>query len=177
MAELAALARPYAEAVFLAADEKGQVDKWADTLEFLKQVVSNDLVKKLTDNPKISKQALEDAMLDICGDQMDDQGLNLVKLLIKSNRLALIDEISAQYEVKKAEKSGELDVVITSAFPMSASGEKEIVKSLSSSFGKKVKISVEEDSSLIGGMIIRVGDKVIDGSLSGQIQQLAKQLK
>jgi len=66
---------------------------------------------------------------------------------------------------------------ITSAFPMSDSDKDGLTKSLSSSFGKQVKISVEEDSSLVGGMIIRAGDKVIDGSLSGQIQQLANKLK
>lgn len=60
---------------------------------------------------------------------------------------------------------------------MSDEEQAALTTSLSASFSKQVKISVEEDSSLIGGMIIRAGDKVIDGSLSGQIQQLAKQLK
>ncbi|ORU90753.1 MAG: H(+)-transporting ATPase [Cycloclasticus sp. symbiont of Poecilosclerida sp. M] len=177
MAEQAALARPYAEAVFLMAEEKGQVDQWSDTLGFLAQVTSDELLKKISDNPKVSKDALEAAMIDICQGQMDGEGLNLVKLLIKNNRLQLAGEIAGQYEVKKAEKGGQLEVAVTSAFPVSDKDKKELEKSLSSSFGKQVKISVEEDSSLIGGMIIRAGDKVIDGSLSGQIQQLAKQLK
>ena len=177
MAELAALARPYAEAVFLLAEEKGQVDQWSDMLGFLKQVTSDELLKKIADNPKISKGALQGAMADICQGQMDDNGLNLIKLLIKNNRLQLAGEIAEQYEVKKAEKGGIIDVKVTSAFPMSDSDKEELSKSLSGSFGKQVKISVEEDSSLIGGMIIRAGDKVIDGSLSGQIQQLANKLK
>lgn len=177
MAEVAALARPYAEAVFLMAEEKGQLDQWSDMLGFLSLVMCNEQVKKLTDNPKLSSSALEDAMVDICSGQMDDQGLNLVKLLIKNNRLPLAGEIASQYEIKKAEKSGVIDVNVTSAFPMSDSDKTELASSLSGSFGKKVTISVKEDASLIGGMIIRAGDKVIDGSLSGQIQQLAKQLK
>jgi len=177
MAELAALARPYAEAVFLMADEKGRIDQWSDMLEFLKQVTSNELLKKISDNPKVSKQALEGAMLDICEGQIDDEGLNLIKLLIKNDRLQLAGEIAAQYEIRKAEKCGLLDVTVTSAYPMSDNEKETLQKSLSESFGKKVKISVEEDSSLIGGIVIRAGDKVIDGSLSGQIQQLAKQLK
>lgn len=177
MAELAALARPYAEAVFLMAEEKGKIDHWSDALGFLKQVTSDELLKKISDNPKVSKDALEGAMMDICDGQLDKEGLNLVKLLIQNNRLQLAGEISAQFEVKKTEKSGELGVVVTSAFPMSDKEKSELAKSLSDSFGKQVKISVEEDSSLIGGMIIRVGDKVIDGSLSGQIQQLASKLK
>ena len=177
MAELAALARPYAEAVFLMADEKGRIDQWSDMLEFLKQVTSNELLKKISDNPKVSKQALEGAMLDICDGQIDDEGLNLIKLLIKNDRLQLAGEIAEQYEIRKAEKCGLLDVTVTSAYPMSDNEKETLQKSLSESFGKKVKISVEEDSSLIGGIVIRAGDKVIDGSLSGQIQQLAKQLK
>ncbi|MEY8193846.1 MAG: F0F1 ATP synthase subunit delta [Cycloclasticus sp.] len=177
MAELAALARPYAEAVFLMADEKGRIDQWSDMLEFLKQVTSDELFKKVSNNPKVSSSALEGVVLDICEGQMDEEGLNLIKLLIKNNRLQLASEIAEQYEVKKSEKCGLLDVTVTSAFPMSDSDKESLGKSLSESFGKKVKISVEEDSSLIGGIVIRAGDKVIDGSLSGQIQQLAKQLK
>jgi len=177
MAELAALARPYAEAVFLMADEKGRIDQWSDMLEFLKQVTSDELLKKISDNPKVSKQALEGAMLDICEGQIDEEGLNLIKLLIKNDRLQLASEIAEQFEIRKAEKCGLLDVLVTSAYPMSDNDKDVLQKSLSESFGKKVKISVEEDSSLIGGIVIRAGDKVIDGSLSGQIQQLAKQLK
>lgn len=177
MAELAALARPYAEAVFLMAEEKGQLDQWSDMLGFLKQVTSDELLKKISDNPKVSKEALQGAMVDICEGQMDDNGLNLIKLLIKNNRLQLAGEIAEQFEVKKAEIGGIIDVTVTSAFPMADSDKDELTKSLSNSFGKQVKISVEEDSSLIGGMIIRAGDKVIDGSLSGQVQQLANKLK
>ena len=177
MAELAALARPYAEAVFLMAEEKGQMDQWSDMLGFLKQVTSDELLKKISDNPKVSKDALQGAMMDICQGQMDDNGLNLIKLLIKNNRLQIAGEIAEQFEVKKAEIAGIIDVKVTSAFPMSDDDKDELTKSLSSSFGKQVKISVEEDSSLVGGMIIRAGDKVIDGSLSGQIQQLANKLK
>jgi len=177
MAELAALARPYAEAVFLMADEKGRIDQWSDMLEFLKQVTSDELLKNISDNPKVSKQALEGAMLDICEGQIDEEGLNLIKLLIKNDRLQLASEIAEQFEIRKAEKCGLLDVTVTSAYPMSDNDKDVLQKSLSESFGKKVKISVEEDSSLIGGIVIRAGDKVIDGSLSGQIQQLAKQLK
>ncbi len=177
MAELAALARPYAEAVFLMAEEKGQLDQWSDMLGFLKQVTSDELLKKISDNPKVSKEALQEAMIDICKGQMDDNGQNLIKLLIKNNRLEIAGELCEQFEVKKAEKTGMIDVKVTSAFPMSDSDKDGLTKSLSSSFGKQVKISVEEDSSLVGGMIIRAGDKVIDGSLSGQIQQLANKLK
>ena len=73
MAELAALARPYAEAVFLMAEEKGQMDQWSDMLGFLKQVTSDELLKKISDNPKVSKDALQGAMMDICQGQMDDK--------------------------------------------------------------------------------------------------------
>ena len=177
MAELAALARPYAEAVFLMAEEKNQIDQWSDALEFLKQVTSDELLKKIADNPKVSKAALEEVMLNICQGQVNDEGANLVKLLIQNNRLHLTAEIATQYAAKKAEKSGQMDVTVTSAFPMDSADQETLAASLSSSFGKQVKISVEEDSSLIGGMVIRAGDQVIDGSLSGQIQQLANKLK
>lgn len=177
MAELAALARPYSEAVFTLAEEKGQIDGWSDTLEFLTLIMSDKLLSKAANNPKVSKEAFQTAVLEICDGQMDESGLNFVKLLIKNGRLQMIGDIAKQFEVRKADKKGVLDISVTSAFPFSEEDLKELTSSLSKSFGKKVKISAEEDQSLIGGMIIRAGDKVIDGSLSGQIQQLAKQLK
>ncbi|AFT68240.1 MAG: F-type H+-transporting ATPase subunit delta [Cycloclasticus pugetii] len=177
MAELAALARPYAEAVFLMADEKGELDQWSKMLGFLNLVMSDEQVKKLIDNPKLSKNDLENAMTGICEGQMDARGLNFVKLLTRNNRLSLTSEITSQYEIKKAEKCGELGVKVISAFPMTDEDKAKLSVSLSDSFGKKVTINVEEDSSLIGGMIIRAGDKVIDGSLNSQIKQLANKLK
>ena len=177
MAELAALARPYSEAVFALAEEKGQIDDWSYYLSFLTQIMSDKSLSKAANNPKVSKEDFQTAVLGICEGQMDDSGLNFVKLLIQNGRLQIVGAMAKQFEVKKAEKEGILDISVTSAFPFSESDLKDLTSSLSKSFGKKVKISVKEDSSLIGGMIIRAGDKVIDGSLSGQIQQLAKQLK
>ena len=177
MAELAALARPYAEAVFLMADEKGELDQWSKMLGFLNLVMSDEQVKKLIDNPKLSKNDLEIAMTGICEGQMDARGLNFVKLLTKNNRLSLTSEITSQYEIKKTEKCEELGVKVISAFPRTDEDKAKLSVSLSDSFGKKVTINVEEDSSLIGGMIIRAGDKVIDGSLNSQIKQLANKLK
>ncbi|MGB1428487.1 MAG: F0F1 ATP synthase subunit delta [Cycloclasticus sp.] len=177
MAEIAALARPYAEAAFLAADEKGELDQWSRMLGFLNLVINDEQVKKLLDNPKLSKIDLGEVMMGICEGQMDSRGLNFVKLLVKNNRLSLIAEIADQYEIKKAEKSGELGVKVLSAFPMTEEDKAKLSVSLSDSFGKKVTINVKEDSSLIGGMIIRAGDKVIDGSLNSQIKQMANKLK
>jgi len=177
MTEVAALARPYSEAVFLLAEEKGQFDSWSNTLLFLKQIMSDKLLKAFVTHPKKSKSDVQTALLDICEGQVDAEGTNFIKLLIKNGRLQLIDEITEQFEIKRAEVAGVLDIDVKSAYPLSEEDSEKLTASLSDSFGKKVKINVEEDSSLIGGIIIRVGDKVIDGSLSGQIQQLANQLK
>ena len=177
MAEVAALARPYAEAAFEIASEKNDVDGWSDFLAFLDQVVHADSMANVINNPRVSKSDFEKLMLDICSEQSTPEGINFVRLLIQNGRISLAGEIAAQFEKKRSEIQGYLEVTVTTALPMSAEEEQSLAGKLSDSFKKQVRISVTEDASLIGGVIIRAGDKVIDGSISGQIQQLAKQLK
>ena len=177
MAELAALARPYAEAAFEIAREKNDIDGWAEMLQFLDQVVHADSLAGIINNPRVSRSQFEKLMLDICAEQTTPEGINFVRLLIQNGRLSLAGEISSQFEKQRSELQGYLDVSVISALPMSAEEQQILSSKLSDSFRKQVKISVAEDPALIGGVIIRAGDKVIDGSISGQIQQLAKQLK
>ena len=176
MAEIAALARPYAEAAFDIAQEKNDVDGWSNMLEFLDAAVQELKAANIVNNPRVPKSDFEKLILDIGADQLTPEGINFVRLLTQNGRISLMGEISSQFEKRRSEIQGSLDVSVATALPMSAEDEQNLASKLSASFNKQVKISVTEDPSLIGGVVIRAGDKIIDGSLSGQIQQLAKQL-
>lgn len=176
MSELATLARPYAAAVFKRAKETDATKKWSESLAFLSQVLSNDDIAGIVDNPKVSKQALSELMLDICQGQVTDEGENFVKLLVHNNRLGLVASIAQQFEAFKADDEGYVEVEVTSAYTLTKEDKQSLTGSLEKKLSKKVHMNVTVDKSLIGGVLVRAGDQVIDGSIKGQLQQLAKRL-
>ena len=176
MSELATLARPYAEAIFKRAKEADSAAKWSDSLAFISAVVNDEIISAAADNPKISKENLLNLMLDICNGQVDQEGENFLKLLVHNNRLKLARHIATIYEQFRAEDEGYVDVEVSTAFSLSEDEEKNLASTLENTLKKRVHLNVKEDQSLIGGVLIRAGDRVIDGSIKGQLQQLAKRL-
>ena len=175
-ADAITIARPYAEAVFARAEESGKLDQWSEMLEFLGMVVVDPAIAPVVGNPLIDGEALTDLLLDIGGERLDNEGSNLVRLLVENNRLAVLPEIGSLFEGLKAEKQRTLNVQVTTAFALEPEQEKTIAAALKAKLGRDVTISSEKDPDLIGGVHIRAGDLVIDGSVRGKLQQLANEL-
>ncbi|MGR9072141.1 MAG: F0F1 ATP synthase subunit delta [Gammaproteobacteria bacterium] len=176
MTELATLARPYAEAAFKRAKETGSSAKWSEMLAFLAAVARDSGISSIANNPKISKDRFLQLLLDIGGKRIDAEGVNFVKLLVKNGRISLLPLISGLFEERKAEDEGYVDVSVATAFALTKEEEQKLAASLKKMLKKTVNLNVEVDQSLIGGVLIRAGDRVIDGSIKGRIQQLAKRL-
>ncbi len=176
MSELATLARPYAEAVFKRAKESENTQEWSDDLKFLAIVMKNNELAAASDNPRIDRSSFTDLLLGICKGQISGEGSNLVRLLIENNRLKLASHISELYEAYRADEEGYVDAHIKTAYPLTKTAEQQLSKILEKTLNKKVQFQVEKDSSLIGGVLIRAGDMVIDASVRGQLQTLAKRL-
>lgn len=176
MSELATLARPYAVAVFKRAKETDSAKTWSKNLAFLAAVLSDKSISGMIDDPKIGKSALSTLLLDICEGQLDQEGSNFLKLLIENNRLSLIAAIAEIFETYKAEDEGSIDVDVTTAFAFTKESKQSFNATLEKAFGKKINMKIAVDSSLIGGVLVRAGDQVIDGSVRGQLQQLAQRL-
>lgn len=174
--EATTIARPYAEAVFAMAQEAGALDQWSDALELLSELAADSRVKSLVANPTFGKEKVSELILEVAGDLLDDQAKNLARLLVQNGRLGVCGEIKALYEQLKAESQKELKAVVRSAYALKPAQEKLIADALSAKLGSKVTITSEKDPSLIGGVHIRAGDLVIDGSVSGRLQQLANEL-
>ncbi|MGR8953422.1 MAG: F0F1 ATP synthase subunit delta [Gammaproteobacteria bacterium] len=177
MSELATLARPYAAAVFKRAKETGSSEKWSETLTFLSSVLSDRSIAAFVNNPKVGSERLLALMLDICEGRIDQEGANFLKLLVQNQRLTLVPEIARIFEDHKAEDEGYLDVDVYAAYEFSEKGKKDFAAKLEKQFGKKVHMNVSIDKSLIGGVLVRAGDKVIDGSIKGQLQHMQKALQ
>ncbi len=176
MSELSTLARPYAEAAFKRAKEVGATGVWSDSLAFLSALLQDKELRKIVDNPRVSQEQLTALMLDICQDNIHDEAINLLKVLIENGRLKLLPQVAELYEQYKAEDEGYVNVDIYSAYPMTKDEQKKYVKTLEKLLDRKVNATLKTDKNLIGGVLAKAGDKVIDCSISGRLHQLAKRL-
>lgn len=174
--ETTTIARPYAEAVFNRAKETDALGPWSETLEFLAAVVGEPTMAGVITNPKFDRSSLTDLIIEIGGDRFTEEGKNLVKVLIANGRLTLAGEIAKLYEQLKAKSQRIQHVHVTSAFALERTQETQIADALKAKLGYDITITSEENAELIGGVHIRAGDMVIDGSVSGQLQQLANEL-
>jgi F-type H+-transporting ATPase subunit delta len=177
MSELATLARPYAVAAFKRAKETDSVKKWSQHLAFMSAVLSDKDISVIIDNPKINKQDLSVFMLDICQGKIDKEAENFLQLLIRNHRLNLVPVIAELFEVYQSEDAGYVDVDVFVAYAFSKDDKPKFAATLEKTLGKKVNMKVTVDKSLIGGVLVRAGDRVIDGSIKGQLQTMQKTLQ
>ena len=176
MTEIATLARPYAEAAFKRAKETDKAAAWSEALGFLSTLIQDGELAAIIKNPRVGKQSLQRLLLEICQDQLDVEACNLLKLLIVNGKLKLLPNISALYEEYRADDEGYVNVDLYSAYALSKAEQNKYVAMLEKLLNKKVNAVVAVDKSLIGGILAKAGDKVIDSSVSGQLHQLAKRL-
>jgi F-type H+-transporting ATPase subunit delta len=173
MAEISTIARPYAVAAFNLGQEQKALAKWSEMLGLAATVVRDAQMQTYIQDPKVVSSELLDTFLKVCGDKLNEQGQNLIKVLVDYNRMAILPAISSAFEELKAQAEGVLDAQIIAAAKPSAAEVKDLVKRLEAKFGKKIEAKVSVDSELIGGIKIIVGDTVIDASVKGQLQNLA----
>ncbi len=173
MAELSTIARPYAVAAYKLGKEKKALATWSEMLALAAAVAANDQMKNLIDDPKLDAVELETVFLKVCGDKLNEQGQNLIKILVEYGRLSLLPAIAEAFEALKAQDEGTLDAQIIAAAKITAAQTKDLVKRLEAKFGKKIEATVSVDPEIIGGIKIIVGDTVIDASVQGQLQNLA----
>lgn len=176
MSELATLARPYATAAFKRAQETGTAKEWGDSLKFLAAVVQDPQIQQAASNPKADKSKFTRDLLDLCSGQLADEAQNFVRLLVTNRRLNLIGLISEQYDQFRADQEGYVDAEVLTAYPLDDEEINQITQVLQQTFGKQPHLNIKVDQDLIGGVVIRAGDRVIDASIRGQIQRLAKRL-
>ena len=172
MAELATIARPYAEAAFRLALENNSLERWSDMLQLIDAVVSDEAIASRLGDPNLAAGALEGVILGSLGERLDGQGRNFVQALIANGRLEVVSEIKAQYDELKREHEGTLEATIVSAMPMGDEQLRPLVAALEAKYQRRVNAQVEVDPELIGGARILVGDKVIDATVRGRLEAM-----
>ncbi len=177
MADYNTLARPYAKAAFEYALSEGKLAEWSVMLGLVAEAASNKEVAAFLLSPSLSSDAKAELILDICKAKIDDKGSNFIKLLSDKSRLPLVPVIAGMYEAFKAEQERSVEAIVTSAFELEAEQQQLLVDALRKRFNCEVTLKVEIDKRLIGGVVIRTGDMVIDGSIRGKLAKLAESLK
>ncbi|RZQ53827.1 F0F1 ATP synthase subunit delta [Pseudoalteromonas phenolica] len=176
MSELTTIARPYAKAAFELAVEKGNVEAWNEMLFFAGQVASDEQASSLLASiPTAAEQA--DVFIKVCAEQLNEQGQNLIKLMAENERLASIPAVAEIFAEFKAEFDKEIDVDVVSATELAAEQQDKLVAALEKRFARKVKLNCSIDETVVGGLVIKAGDTVIDGSVRGKLDRLAVSLQ
>lgn len=176
MAESITLARPYANAAFEVAVAGRGLAKWSEMLKTLAAIAANEKVSQVLKNPALTAEQQSDTLLQIYGAKIPVKGKNMVKLLAENHRLALLPQISAIFEELKAEKEKSIDVELTTAFALSKPLAEKLSKALQARLDRTIKLHTTVDKQLIGGVVIRAGDTVIDNSVRGKLNKLAESL-
>jgi F-type H+-transporting ATPase subunit delta len=176
MSELITLARPSAGAAYQRAKEPAATSPRGDLLSFLGEALTDPLLQQAAANPRADKEKFLPALFDLCQDKLSEDGKNFLRLLVHNHRLGLLPTIRTLFSHYRAEDEGYIDVSVATAFPLSPDEEQDIAAIVEKLVKRKARLTVQQDESLIGGVVIRAGDRVIDGSLRGRLQRLEKTL-
>lgn len=170
MAELATIARPYAEALFKAS--QADLDGTAGWLEPLAAVAGDPQLLQLAGNPNIRAQQLVDVITAVVKQPLPVPAMNFLRTVIDNERLVALPEIASQFRALKNGRTGTSDAVVYSAFAMDANALDSVTPALEKRFGRKLSFTVLEDPSLIGGIRVVVGDEVLDTSVKARLEQM-----
>ena len=176
MAEITTVARPYAEAAITLARESGDWSAWSAMLELLAQVTTEPRLAAVMANPTVPAERVAKIILAVCGARLSAEGANFVRLLADNKRLASLPEIARLFFERRAAQEGRLEARITTAYPLSDSQHARLMAKLEAKFGARIDAVQEVDADLIGGLIVRVGDEVMDASMRGKLAGIAAPL-
>ncbi len=176
MSELVTIARPYAKAAFDFAVDKAAVDHWAAMLAFAGEVAKHDKLQAIFES-NMSKAQKAEAMIAICGEQLDANGQNLIKVMAENERLPALPAVAALFAEYHHEYAQVVEADVTSATELSADEQSKLAAALEKRLARKVKLKCSVDASLISGTLVKVGDLVIDSTVKGKLGRMAHTLQ
>lgn len=171
MAELATIARPYAEALYKAAGN-ADVKPLVEQLDAVAAVAADAQLRSFADNPKVTAQQVFDVITGVAKATLSSHVSNLLRTVIDNGRLAALPEVAKQFHTLAAARSGVSEATVYSAFPIDASQLSGVVATLEKRFGRKLNATVQLDPELIGGIKVVVGDEVLDTSVKARLEQM-----
>jgi F-type H+-transporting ATPase subunit delta len=175
MAELATIARPYAEALFRIA-KTSNLNAWADVLSVMAQVAAVPEVSAMSRDPRVPRDVVTKTFLEAVKVDLSAEAKKLVEMLVENGRLFLLPSIEHHFHELKNAHESTADAEVLSAFPMSDTQLSSLLAVLEKKFGRKLNPTVSVDPQLIGGVRVTVGDRVLDQSVSARLERMHKAL-
>jgi F-type H+-transporting ATPase subunit delta len=175
MAELATIARPYAEALFKATSEADQ-SAWVEQVGALAQVARDPELRAFADNPRVTADQICDVITGAAKVALSPAVANFLRTVLDNGRLAALPLMAEQYQVLVQARLGVSEARVFSAFPITDAQVAEIVTPLEKRFGRKLTATVEVDADLIGGVRVVVGDEVLDTSVKARLERMKSAL-
>lgn len=176
MIELSPLARPYAKAIFTAALDAGNHEMVARDLALLSAVSNTKEVSSLIEDPELSKEKIAQIIIGLADGEICDLSNKMLELLADNKRLNLIEAINTSYQQLLEQHSNTSSIVVNVANQPSEDNKNIIIEKLLAEHGEGSNIEFSEDSSIMGGLSIKVGDETLDLSIKGKVKKLVNQL-
>lgn len=176
MAENYTIARPYAKAIFALALADNKLQQWSEILNIFTFIAQNIYVKKILVDPRINWQQRASLFIDVCAQIINKKGKNFLQILAMHRRLSILPGITDLYEELCNKHENIVKIKIISAMPLFKKQQEKLQQSLQKRIGAKIVEQYQQDQSVLGGIIIRIGDRIIDGSIRGKLQGLEKYL-
>jgi len=168
-------AKRHAQAIFEIALEKGNLDRWRSDLRVIADTLKEPQLISILQSPKLSMRDKVNLLKQLLPD-ISPLAMNFVCLLVARNRLKLVDDVVAEYERRVDSYHGVEHVEVVTAIPLSIEEQEAVKEKLAALFGKKIVLASRVDPNLLGGLVARIGDKIIDGSIRTRLVTLRKSL-
>lgn len=176
MSEAFTIARPYALAAFEEAQRLSELKSWSEMLQSLADGVNNPDIRAVITSPRVTDEQVTSLIMGLLGAQAKIQQQNFARVLVENQRLLVLPEIAILFEALRAEAEKTVNIVVDSAFELSAAQQEKITSSLKARMGREIKLVCKVNKELLGGVVIRAGDKVIDGSARTRLSEMATAL-
>ncbi len=171
-----AAAKRYARAIFELAKDERQVEQWAKRLQVVRDVLTRPEVTSILVNPSIAVQSRQDLVTALLQEHVAQEGVNLGRLLVGASRVGDLDRIIEEYQLLADAGAGRVRAIATTAVPLSRSDADRLEQGLSRRLGRQVRLDSRVDRGIVGGLVLRIGDRVIDASVASRLQQLRRRL-
>jgi F-type H+-transporting ATPase subunit delta len=169
-------ARRYAEAVFQLAERDNALDRWRDDLRLAAEIAADPQVERIVASPRIPMAQREELVASLLRDRLSAPAFNLVRILVQRSNLELVGAIAGEYQRLLNRKRGVVSAIVTSATPLTSDEDAAIRARVAQLTGTTVDVTTAVDASLIGGLTVRIGDRLIDASVRGRLERLREQL-
>ncbi len=173
-------ARPYAIAAYETAAETHTLKNWAEVLESLAKMTEQPLVAQLFLNPNYSADVLAAVVIDLAAKSQiscSKEQANFIRLLAQANKLQLLSDVKKIFDYLETIFNETADVTVTSAELLTDDYKAKLQQALNARFKHDVNLTFNQDPSLLAGLLIRTGDRVIDGTVKTQLQRFTEALK